>query len=177
MKLGDVLICEVCSKHKEVATFITFWEWSCVAVGSVKWLVDISDIVDQEPEIETFTELVWDNLALRLALVPSEVLDKLTLNIIKILKSYHGPGHIVDLRIHITPVITLIEKGSVNEMPVTLIIESWVLDLVSESSTLHKGIVTLKISETLDTSFQDYICPRKHLGMFCLQSVISHSSG
>ena len=66
--------------------------------------------------------------------------------------SYHSPCHIVDLWVNVITLEPIVEEGLIHKMPVALIVKPGLLDLVSESCTLHKRVVLFESSEHLNSS-------------------------
>lgn len=126
-----------------VTTSITIWKFGAVSGDCMKWLMNVTGVVNQESEVQGVTKCPGDAFILILVLelkVVSHVV--------------YRPGDIEILGKH-SAVEALVEEWLIDEMPWGLGTKSLIFEIISESCTLYKHVLILMlvhISERLEES-------------------------
>ena len=140
VELIDVLLL---LKHEEVATHVSVGELLGESADSVKWLMNITNIMDEKSQVESITKIPLDSM-IWVSFVGFELLCHVV----------NGPGDIVCLWVD-RLVEALVKERLIDEMPRGLVIESLVFDVIGEGGTLDKHVlvfVLVHISKWLQVS-------------------------
>lgn len=168
----------VVGKGEFITTSVPSWELTINPTQSVKWLVSISEIVDQE------SKGVWlSSLLIILSVVHNSLVDERVLVTRGALEPVNYAWNsctdvlLIELKIRVViDVITLIKVRDINKMPVWLPATALVLDHVSEGSRLNERMIALAICDSFVChDSQDIFSLLKSVWSFLLKDIICHS--
>lgn len=128
-----------------VTTAVTRWELGVDLSGSVEWLMDVTNVVDNKSEGEGASVVLVGEVSVDLVIVVGALVTILQVG------CQVSDGIRNEVIIHIEGVVikrtTFIKIWLVNEMPSRLERVTLTLDVVSESGAFNKGVVTLVFSK------------------------------
>lgn len=129
----------------------------------MQWLVDVSNVMNEEPEVERISQLPGHSIRLRV--VTLQVLVHVV----------NRPGYVEQLGKNCR-VETPFKVRDVSVMPRRLIVPSDLFNVIWEDGALHKAVVKLMLSEW-SQSFEYHFSFFESLLIVLFQVIIGNSSG
>lgn len=171
--LGIVVV----GKNKHISTLVTRWVVAVDSAETVHWLVNISHIVDEEPQSLRKSSSLVINLAHHflvdvVVLIASFLVEPLD-------DTFDGTNDIFVLDNELWIVVdlsTLIKVWGIEEMPVVLIGTTLVFNVVSKASRLNEGIVVfVSLGVVVRVLGKDLFGSLEHSLVLLKKNVISDS--
>jgi len=133
------------SEGERVSSSVSLWVFSGKSASGVEWLMDITDIMNKESQVEAVPQVPWNLTSIWYWSGGFGVFQSWD-------KFSQFPCDVILVWIPICLSIALVEVWVVNKVPVGLIIPSFWLDIVSKGSTLNEGMIFFQGGELREVS-------------------------